>query len=319
MTRPNETLAEHAERERSEHGLRALAYAKINLSLEVLGKRPDGFHELVSVSQTISLADHLTAWPSAGLRLTVEPPIVEDHDNLVLRAARALALATGRAATVRLHLNKQIPLAAGLGGGSSDAATTLRLLDRLWGTHVGDARLADLAATLGSDVPLFLDGGTSLMRGRGEQVDSLPPIQPFWVVLVCPGGAPHDKTRAMYRALTPDEWSDGAGTMRVAALVRDGRPLGQVPLVNAFDAAADRVYPDFAALRIRLAALAGAPFHLTGAGPSLFACFPSAAEAQAAARALTRARIAAHVAHSIARRPAIRTAPRASHRHSSRF
>jgi 4-diphosphocytidyl-2-C-methyl-D-erythritol kinase len=297
------------------HGLSARAYAKINMSLEILGKRPDGFHELVSVSQTISLADHVTVWPAHGLHLTTQPPVIDDHDNLVWRAAEALALATGRPATGNVLLTKQIPLAAGLGGGSSDAATTLRLLDRLWGTQLDDARLADICATLGSDVSLFLDGGTSLMRGRGEQVESLPALQPFWLVLVCPGGAPPDKTRALYRALSPDEWSDGAATMRLADHLRAGNTIATLPLVNAFDGPADRVYTGFPSLRRRLTDLIGAPVHLTGAGPTLFALYASAEAARTAARAVVRAGITAHFARSIARRPTIR----ASHASFSRF
>lgn len=304
---PREANAHHAGVEdRGQHGLAAPAYAKINLSLEILGKRPDGFHELVSVSQTISLADHLTVWPSDSLHLTTQPPIVEDHDNLVRRATEALALATGRAASGHLLLKKRIPLAAGLGGGSSDAATTLRLLDRLWGTRLGEARLADISATLGSDVALFLDGGTSLMRGRGEQVESLPGVQPFWLVLVCPGGAPPDKTRVLYRALSTDEWTDGAATLRLAEQLRAGSDTGGLPMVNAFDGPADRVYPGFPALRRRLTDLLGAPAHLTGAGPSLFVQFASADAARSAAKIVARAGITAHVARSVARRPAIR-------------
>lgn len=287
-------------------GLRASAYAKVNLSLEILGRRADGFHEIVSVSQTISLADEVAVWPAAGLSLRTEPPVVGDDENLVRRAAEALAAATGRRAEAGLRLRKRIPLAAGLGGGSSDAATTLRLLDRLWDTRLGDADLAAIAASLGSDVPLFLRGGTGLMRGRGDVIDPLPPVAPCWLVLVCPGGAPADKTRALYRALSPDEWSDGGATRRLADRLRNRAPLGDAILVNGFDGAAARVYPAFDALRSRLATLVGRPFHLTGAGPTLYALFPEGGAADEAARRLLRSGLDARVARTVARRPAIR-------------
>jgi 4-diphosphocytidyl-2-C-methyl-D-erythritol kinase len=180
--------------------LRLPAYAKINLGLEILGRRDDGFHEIVSVTQTISLADTLVVTASDALSVEMTPPLVEDDDNLVRRAADLLAAHTNHLPSGRLHLAKRIPLAAGLGGGSSDAASAIRLLDRLWGTGLGAHGLGPVAAQLGSDVSLFLAGGTSLMRGRGEQVEQLPPVKPFWLVLVCPPVSPPDKTRALYRS-----------------------------------------------------------------------------------------------------------------------
>ena len=286
--------------------LRLPAYAKINLALEILGRRTDGFHEIASVTQTISLADTLEAAPDVAFSLTMSPPLVGDGDNLVARAASVLAEHTGRATTGRLHLTKRIPLAAGLGGGSSDAAAALRLLDRLWGTRVGARGLGPVAADLGSDVSLFLAGGTSLIRGRGEHVEKLPPTHPFWLVLVCPDISPPDKTRALYRSLDPSEWSDGAQTLALAETIRAGRPLTAAGLVNGFDGAADRVYPQFAELRARLHQLAGQPFHLTGAGPSLFALFVSMRAARTAAARIQQDGIPVHVARSIARQPAIR-------------
>jgi 4-diphosphocytidyl-2-C-methyl-D-erythritol kinase len=224
----------------------------------------------------------------------------------VRRAAEAYADRTGCPASGRLHLTKRIPLAAGLGGGSSDAASTLRLLDRLWGTRLGARGLGPIAAALGSDVSLFLTGGACLIRGRGEQVERLPTVRSFWLVLVCPAVSPPDKTRALYRALQPFEWSDGAATLALADSIRAGRSLANAGLINSFDGAADRVYPQFSELRAHLQQLAGQPFHLTGAGPSLFALYSEAQAARAAAARIERADIHAHVARSIARQPAIR-------------
>ena len=286
--------------------LRLPAYAKINLGLEIRGRRADGFHEIVSVTQTISLSDTVEASPGETLAVEMTPPLVDNDDNLVRRAAEALADHTGRPASGRLHLTKRIPLAAGLGGGSSDAASTLRLLDRLWGTKLGARGLSPVAAALGSDISLFLAGGTSLIRGRGERVEQLPPVQPFWLVLVCPAISPPDKTRALYRALQPSEWSDGARTLALADSIRAGRSLTDAGLINGFDGAADRVYPRFSELRAQIRETAGQAFHLTGAGPSLFALFSEAQAARAAAARIRRAGMLAHVARSIARQPAIR-------------
>lgn len=286
--------------------LRLAAYAKINLGLEILRRREDGFHELVSVTQTISLADTIDVSPGEPCTVTMTPPLVEDGENLVGRAATALAAHTGRPPSGQIHLTKRIPLAAGLGGGSSDAASTLRLLDRLWGTGLGPRGLGPIAAELGSDVSLFLAGGACLIRGRGEEVEQLPPAPPFWLALVCPDISPPDKTRALYRALQPSEWSDGAQTLALAKAIRAGRPLAGAGLINSFDNAANRVYPQFQELRARLQTLTGQPFHLTGAGPTLFALFESEAAASSAAATIERGGLTAHVARSIARLPAVR-------------
>jgi 4-diphosphocytidyl-2-C-methyl-D-erythritol kinase len=159
--------------------LHASCPAKVNLVLRVVGRRPDGYHEIVTVFQAVDLWDTLWAETADSLTFTVEGDAVESGEsNLVVRAARLLQAectqARGRGATLRL--TKRIPVGAGLGGGSSDAAGTLLLLTRLWGLSLGPSELETLAARLGSDVPFFLHGGTALGRGRGERVDRLPPL-----------------------------------------------------------------------------------------------------------------------------------------------
>jgi 4-diphosphocytidyl-2-C-methyl-D-erythritol kinase len=290
--------------------LRLSGYAKVNLGLEILGRRSDGFHEIVSVTQTISLADTVEATPGGPLTVGMEPPLVDEGENLARRAALALAEATGRVPSGRLVIHKRIPLAAGLGGGSSDAAAALRLLDRLWGTRLAHERLAEIAARLGSDVPLFLGGATSLIRGRGEIVEPLPGPPRVWLVLVHPGEAPPDKTRAMYQALRPDDLTDGSATVALAERLRGGSVL-RAPLVNGFDGSADRVYAGLPALRLRLAELLRAPVHLTGAGPTLFGLFERPEPAHRAARAVRGAGLSAIVAHTVAGPAPIR-APKSS-------
>jgi len=155
----------------------AFAPAKLNLFLAVTGRRPDGFHELVSVVAPLEFGDTLTVEPAAEFSLRCsDPEVPVDASNLVLRAARAFAAAAGWRGGAAFHLEKRIPMGAGLGGGSSDAVAALRALQVLAGpAHALDAdRLVALAAQLGSDCPLFLAGGPVVMRGRGERVTALP-------------------------------------------------------------------------------------------------------------------------------------------------
>jgi 4-diphosphocytidyl-2-C-methyl-D-erythritol kinase len=196
---------------------KALAYAKINLSLEVLGKREDGYHELVSVMQTVSLADRLQAAPARVVTFTCSEPQLQTTDNLVVRAATLLRDAYHINHGCSLHLLKRIPAAAGLGGGSSDAATALHLLVRIWNLDIDRATLSHFAAQIGSDVPFFLTGGTSLVEGRGERVTPLldPPLR--WYVLAKPQVGL--STAAVFRALPSSAYSDGAITRTLAGSI----------------------------------------------------------------------------------------------------
>lgn len=152
------------------------APAKVNLSLRVVRRRDDGFHEIDSVFVPLSLHDRLTIEPrdEAGIAFTCDNASVPgDETNLVVRAARLFCAETGRAPNVRIHLEKRIPHGAGLGGGSSDAATTLLALDQLFGTALPQKTLFRLAATLGSDVPFFIFDRPARARGRGEQLEAI--------------------------------------------------------------------------------------------------------------------------------------------------
>lgn len=185
------------------------AAAKVNLHLGVGAPRPDGFHPLVTVYQAVGLHDDLTASPAEageGLTLTLDaephvdaPAVPVDGANIAVRAGLALAAHHGRAADARLHVHKSVPVAGGLAGGSADAAAALVALDRLWDCRTTDSDLLRLAAGLGSDVPFALLGGTALGTGRGEVVDPVPDLGPWWWVVV-----PADEglsTPAVYRHL----------------------------------------------------------------------------------------------------------------------
>jgi 4-diphosphocytidyl-2-C-methyl-D-erythritol kinase len=168
-----------------------LAPAKVNLDLCVLGRRDDGYHELDSVVVFVELADRLTFEPGDGLRLELGGPFAQalagEAQNLVLRAAKLLAGRAGRGAGVRIRLEKHIPVAAGLGGGSADAAATLRGLDRLWGLGLDRAELRRLALGLGADVPACLESRPVRMRGIGERLEPLSGVAALPLLLVNPG------------------------------------------------------------------------------------------------------------------------------------
>ena len=170
--------------------LRVRAPAKINLHLQVLGPRNDGYHEVWTLMQTIGLFDelHATIAPAEVLELHVRPEGVlsSGGDNLVLRAAESLRRLSGAKAGARIELDKRIPIGAGLGGGSSDAAATLVLLGALWALHLEQSEFDDLAAGLGSDVPFFLHGGLAVASGRGEVIRPLPDLRNHDVVLCVP-------------------------------------------------------------------------------------------------------------------------------------
>ena len=143
------------------------AHAKLNLTLEVLGKRDDGYHDIASIMQTLDLADTLTIRPADSLSLTCSLPELSGPDNLAFKAADFLCSETGVSDGANIHIEKRIPVSAGLGGGSADAAATLVGLNRLWGLELSNDRLRYIGAKLGSDVPFLIEGGTATRARQG--------------------------------------------------------------------------------------------------------------------------------------------------------
>ncbi len=263
------------------------AYAKVNLALEVVGRRSDGYHEIVTLLQTVSLHDTVRVAPAADLSLSCDVPALAGADNLALRAAVLLQQRCGARQGAAIHLQKRIPVAAGLGGGSSDAAATLLALAELWHLEPEMGMLAEVATALGSDVPFFLWGGTALAGGRGERLEALPPAPARWLVLLRPPVMLPGKTALLYRRLSPADFGDGATARAAAAAVREGRFPADELLVNTFERVADAVFPGLAAARASLQTAAGGrPVHLSGAGPTLFAVFADREPAVAACRRL---------------------------------
>ncbi len=254
------------------------APAKLNLGLAVTGRRADGYHKLVSLMVSLDLVDTVRVEPSATFSLLCDNPALVGDDNLVLRAARALQSATGERRAARIALTKRIPVAAGLGGGSGDAAATLIALDALWGTNVPDALLLRLAHGLGADVPFALYGGAMIARGIGDVLTPAP-VPVVWFVLVTPRAAIAGKTAALYSALTRADFGVGAPILQQVAGLRQGEPLDPTLLGNTFLLPLERLAPPIREVRERIAALGQATF-LTGSGPTLYVLCENEAQAR---------------------------------------
>jgi 4-diphosphocytidyl-2-C-methyl-D-erythritol kinase len=262
------------------------APAKVNLTLEVLGKRADGFHELASVFATIDLRDRVRVAHAKTLDVRIAPPITDlDGDDLATRAVRALARAASREPAAHVRVRKRIPTAAGLGGGSSDAAAVLRALARLW--RLDGLDLGDIGASLGSDVPFFTSAAPyALVRGRGERVEPLlAPREALWIALVRLRS--RVSTAAVFASLEETS-SRGLHTAAVAEELRRVKPhvaTIREHLVNDLRAVAERTAPEIAEVS-DVARRAGVDLAMSGSGPTLFALADDRADAIRIARHL---------------------------------
>jgi len=281
--------------------MRVLAPAKINWTLEVLGRRPDGYHEVFTVLQTIALWDELELEPAPGLALETPDGPTFGEDDLTLRAARLLLPEGG----VRMRLRKRIPVAAGLGGGSSDAAAALRGIRALFRLPLCAEEMSRLAASLGSDVPFFLHGGTALARGRGEEVSPLPDAPTCWLVLLTPPLSLPDKTGEMYRRLAPSAYSDGSFTRAFLRRLAEAGTVDEALMHNAFEHVAYSLLPDLAHYRRALLRAGARRVHLAGSGPALFALAADAAAAEAVAARLRGEGLEPLVARTVGRQEAL--------------
>jgi len=262
------------------------SFAKINWTLRVAGKRADGFHEVCTVMQTVSLHDTLTFEPANEISLTSDDPQIPiDRRNLILQAAQLLCEATGQQHGAAIHLQKRIPSPGGLAGGSSNAAAALVGLTRLWKLSKG-LELNGLAARLGSDVPFFLTGGTALATGRGEEIEPIAEIEARHMLIVTPP----------VRVLTAEAYS----SLTLAALTSEDResiltvcrnsarsldPLDP-ELTNDFERSVFAAYPEVERVKKTLLELGAANAAMSGSGASVFAVFDKKEARQAAEKAL---------------------------------
>jgi 4-diphosphocytidyl-2-C-methyl-D-erythritol kinase len=252
-------------------GVVVWAPAKVNLFLEVLGKRPDGYHAIATLLLAIRRYDTLRIREDASGSIQLQcnrSDLSTGPDNLIVRAARLLQERTGCSRGCQIRLTKRIPLAAGLAGGSSDAAATLVGLNRLWKLGLGTSELARLAAELGSDVPFFLHPPAAWCTGRGEIVTPVPMPRPLDLVLLCPNFG--SSTAAVYAQVRPpDQPLDGAALL-AAVRTGDVEEIGR-RLHNRLQPAAETIAPKLAEYFQRLRSLGPTGALMSGSGSSLFA------------------------------------------------
>ncbi len=260
--------------------LTVLAPAKLNLTLEVLAKRPDGFHEIRSVIQTINLCDSLCFQLSRNIEFKSSMPDLIPEDSLVSKATSLLREAIGCSNGATIEVTKRIPLVSGLGGDSSDAAATLRGLDKLWGLGLSPLELLELASQLGSDVAFFVYGGTVVVRGRGEMVTPLPPLSPIWVVVMMPPVPRMErKTERLYSSLNPSHYTDGQVTDRLVAWLTGGGGVAPSSLFNVFDGVARDSFTGLGEYWQQFLEAGAQQVHLAGSGPALFTLVEDKVEA----------------------------------------
>lgn len=256
------------------------APAKVNLALHVRRRRADGYHDLETIFVFTALGDSLTATPAPALTLEIEGPFgaaLAGDDNLVLRAARALQQASGTHDGAALRLSKRIPVAAGLGGGSADAAAALRLLNRLWGTGLTIDALALLGAGLGADVPACVFGGVTFGTGRGE---ALAPLDPAAF-----GGTPILLVNPRVAVPTGPVFAAWDGVDR--GMLDPAAPLAQ--LRNDLEPPALAIAPAIGAVLAALRDGGASLARMSGSGATCFGLFPESSSRDAAAAAIARA------------------------------
>ncbi len=292
--------------------LQLQAYAKVNLFLRVLDKRPDGFHNIRTLFQTVSLSDSLsvriTPASRPAVQLTCSREDLQGEDNLAWRAADQMLRLTGLAAQIEITLDKAIPSGAGLGGGSSDAAAVIRAVASMLPTRPDAQALFDVAAELGSDVPFLLLGGSAIGTGRGTELKPLADLPPAALAIAQP--AVEVSTAWAYRALqehraalTPD-----SGKSKIERLdLSSSTPfIGSLPgstegVVNDFESVVFRRYPLIAALKERLQALGAQPALMSGSGSAVFGVFESYQSARLVAQTLRAEGFAAWSAEYVGR------------------
>jgi len=267
------------------------AWAKVNLYLHVVGRRADGYHELDSLIVFAGIGDRIALRPNDALSLTIDGPfgasLPADGDNLVLRAAKALQAQSGGAAGADIRLTKNLPLAAGIGGGSADAAAVLRGLVELWRLEPDPGTLETLGAELGADVPVCLFGRPAFVAGIGERIERAPPLPPAWLVLANPGIAL--ATPAVFKA-RQGNFSAPAAWQQVD---RDAAALAArlADTTNDLEAPARSLVPDIGALLDDLAGQPGCLLaRMSGSGATCFGLFGGRNEAEQAARLLAKQR-----------------------------
>ncbi len=251
------------------------ARAKVNLGLEVLGRRADGYHELRSVMWAIALADRVTL-EARGVGIALECAALDvprTSENLAWRAAELVRRETGGDAGLRIRIHKRIPVAAGLGGGSADAAAVLAGLGRLGDRALGARRQGALAVALGMDVPFFLGRSPALARGRGERLRPVPASGDLSLVLVNPGFPLG--TREVYARVEPADYGDGRRVATLVTALRRGAAAVAATVTNGLERAAGRLWPGLGEVKAALVEAGCLAALMSGSGPTVVGIAPS--------------------------------------------
>ncbi|MDP6632909.1 MAG: 4-(cytidine 5'-diphospho)-2-C-methyl-D-erythritol kinase [Dehalococcoidales bacterium] len=277
-----------------------MAPAKINLTLEVLAKRGDGFHEIRSLIQTISLSDVLRFRLSREVAFKSDMADWTTEKSLVSKAVVLVQQATACCKGATIEVDKRIPLLSGLGGDSSDAAAVLKGLNRLWELDLPLERLLELAQELGSDVSFFLQGGTALMEGRGEIVTPLAPLAQRWVVLAVPPVSKlPGKTKQLYQSLGANHFTDGQITARLADEIRASKQFKPSLLFNTFENVAFSRFSGLEMARQHFIKMGAHDVHLAGSGPALFTLVEEKARAEDLYSLLLKQRMEPYLAETV--------------------
>jgi 4-diphosphocytidyl-2-C-methyl-D-erythritol kinase len=289
------------------------SFAKINLLLRILSKREDGFHELFTVFQAVSLHDSIHFAESETLELTCDDPAVPTGDrNLIIKAAKSLLDASGVNKGARIHLEKRIPFPGGLGGGSSNAVVALIGLRRHWEVdYVDDHQLWVIANALGSDVPFFLEGGTAVGTARGEIIEPIDDLNEQFMLIATPDAYVSTK-EAFARIDTPTLTKEAANhTLQVCRSEAESLDLRHSALINDFEASVFSAYPEIKRVKDTLLDLGAVNAAMSGSGASVFAIFDKEETRQTALKALDH--------ESTWRKFAVTTISRAEYREALKF
>ncbi|HEY8343822.1 MAG TPA: 4-(cytidine 5'-diphospho)-2-C-methyl-D-erythritol kinase [Bacillota bacterium] len=259
--------------DRSTRRIKAKAFAKINLSLDIVGKRSDGYHEVKMIMQSITLHDFLTFTPAPTLSLhTSESYLPVNDQNLIIKAAKLLKQYAGIKSGAEIYLQKNIPVGAGLGGGSADAAATLMALNQLWGLHLDTTDLRKLAVSIGADVPFCITGGTVLAGGIGEKLTPLPALPKVRLLLAKPPFSV--KTKEVYGKYDTLSIISHPQIMKVVDCIKSGK-FWEITNYwgNVLEEVTLQLHPT---LKIHMHEFAcfGLPVRMTGSGPTIFALLP---------------------------------------------
>jgi 4-diphosphocytidyl-2-C-methyl-D-erythritol kinase len=273
-----------------------IAPSKLNLTLEVLGKREDGYHEIRSVIQTLNLCDNLKFSASSSMEYKCNLPAWEAEKSLVSKAADLMRAEAGENKAALIEISKRIPMSSGLGGDSSDAVATLRGLNMLWRLNLSLPQLLKMAAKLGSDTTLFLYGGTVLAEGRGEKISPVPPMPHMTAVILFPPiPEVKNKTPQMYSLLKARHYTTGKSTDDFISNLKN-RQCSPSSLFNVFDEVGLSFFKGLKEYKQLFLEAGAKEVHLAGSGPTLYTILQDPVEANNIYKRLQDKKLEAYLA-----------------------